>query len=114
MTHVERAQGDVEQGKKHLKSAEEKQKSARKKKICLFSTLAVVILIVILVIAAEFGLFSGGGDTETVRIVEKVVYVTVTPNPEAGPGNSTTTPVVISDIDVTSEATVAMNTTAAP
>ena len=112
-SHIERAEGDVEQGKKHLKSAEEKQKAARKKKICLFSTLFIVLLIVVIVILAEFGAFSSSGsDTETVKVVEKVVYVTVTPatteSSSSSSSSSTISPESSGELDQS------VSTTAAP
>ncbi len=84
---VNRAQGDVEQGKDHLKKAEELAKRNRKMKICLAAVLSVVILIVLIVILNEFGAFSSSPPdysdyaTPTPKVIVRteIVYVEVTP-----------------------------------
>ncbi|TRY62614.1 hypothetical protein TCAL_00418 [Tigriopus californicus] len=106
----------AEAGRGHLQKAENYQISARKKKVCLFSVLSVLLLIVFIVILIEFGAFSGGSDSETVRTIieERVVYVTASTTTSTSTTTLTSSSTTDSTASTTNTPQSTPSTTAVP
>ena len=88
--NVTRAGIDVEQGKDHLKKAQDYQKSARKKKLICAGIAVIVFLIILLIILIEFGAFSSSSSpiSTTNNEPSKTTVIVIQSPPEPSSINS--------------------------